>query len=67
MRYHTKEEIIRIQNDPITMKDWVYERDNYTRIQILTKYLSSRRYIFVIEAEKLKIELSNKQEHWVAV
>ena len=44
-----------------------FERDHYTRIQLLTKYLPSRRYIFVMEAEKFMIEAVNKQEFWVVV
>ena len=67
VRFHTKQEIFQIENDPITMRDWVHEWDHYTRIQLLTKYFSSRKYIFVIEAQKLSIQASNKQEFTVAV
>ena len=67
VKYHTKGEVFRIQNDPISLRDWVYECNNYTRIQVLTKYFPSRRYIFVMEAEKLAIEAANKQEFWVVV
>ena len=67
MHFHSKTEIFQIQNDPITLRDWVHECDNYTRIQLLTKYFSSRKYIFVIEAERLKVEAANKQEFTVAV
>ena len=49
------------------MKDWVFERDNYTRIQLLTKYFSSRQYIFVMEVETLRIEASNTVEFPVIV
>ena len=49
------------------MREWVHERDNYTRIQLLMKYFASRRYIFVIEAELLTIEVANKVEFWVVV
>ena len=62
-----KTEIFRIENDPITMKDWIFEHDNYTRIQVFTKYFSSRRYIFVVETQKFKIEAENKQEFQVLV
>ena len=67
VRFYTKSEIYQIQNDPITMREWVHERDQYTRIQLLTKYFTSRKYIFVIEAQKLKIEASNTQEFFVVV
>ena len=62
MKFHTKRDIFRIENDPISIRDWVYEHDHYTRIQLLTKYFESRKYIFVVEAEKLTIEAANKQE-----
>ena len=42
VKFQTKAEIFRVQNDPISMKEWIHERDNYTRIQIFTKYFSSR-------------------------
>ena len=67
MRFYTKAEVFRIENDPITLRDWVHERDYYTRIQLLTKYFSSRKYIFVIESEMLTIPASNKQEFMISV
>ena len=62
-----KMEIFQIQNDPISLKEWVFERDNYTCIQLLTKYFSSRKYIFVMECETLTIQASNKVEYPVVV
>ena len=67
VRFYTAGEIFKIQNDPITMRDWIHERDYYTRVQLLTKYLTSRTYIFVIEVAHLKVESSNTQEFTVAV
>ena len=59
--------MFQIENDPISMKDWVFEWDNYTRIQVLTKYFSSRKYIFVGESDLFTIEASNKQQFTVMV
>ena len=67
VQFYTAGEIFKIQNDPITMRDWIHERDYYTRVQLLTKYLTSRTYIFVIEVAHLKVESSNTQEFTVAV
>ena len=67
VKFETKAEIFRVQNDPISMKEWIHERDNYTRIQIFTKYFSSRKYIWLIEAQNLKICALNKQEFPVVV
>ena len=49
------------------MKDWVFECDYYTRIQVMTKYFPSRKYIFVVESQLLTIEASNKVEFPVVV
>ena len=49
------------------MKQWVHKRDNYTRIQILTRYFTNIKYIFVVESETLTIEAANKQEFVVTV
>ena len=65
--FKTKGQIFSIMNDPITMKQWVHERDLYTRIQMETKLFSSRKYIFVVEAKLLKIQLSNVVELAVMV
>ena len=67
VQFYKKTEIFQIENDPISMKDWVFERDNYTRIWVMTKYFPSRKYIFVVETETLKIETSNKMEFTVVV
>ena len=67
VKFYTKEELFGVANDPITLKDWVYECDNYTRLQLLTRYFSSRRYIFVVEADVLKIQSSNTIEYTVVV
>ena len=32
VNFKTKGAIFQIQQDPITIKDWTYETDNYTRI-----------------------------------
>ena len=45
----------------------MHERDNYTRIQMLTKYFSSRKYIFVVELENVIIEMHNKIQYPVMV
>ena len=57
--FKTKEQIFRICNDPISMKTWVYERDNYTRIQKFTKSFCNRAYIFVAEVDYFRIEGQN--------
>ena len=67
VKFFTKSEIFQIENDPITMRDWVFERDNNTRIQVLKKYFSSRKYIFVVETQMYRIEAGNKQEFQVLV
>ena len=67
MHFKSKREIFWIQNDPITIKDWVHERDYYTRIQMLTKYFSSRKYIFDVELENVVIEMHNKIQYPVMV
>ena len=67
VKFYTKSEIFQIENDPISMKDWVFECDNYTCIQVLTKYFSSRKYIFVLETEELTIEAANKQQFTVVM
>ena len=67
VKFHTKTDQFRIQNDPITMRNWIFERDHYTRIQAITKYFQSRRYIFVVETDVLRIEAENKQEFTVVV
>ena len=67
VKFYTRSQRFKIQNDPITMREWIHERDFYTRIQILTKYLTNRRYIFVIEADTLAIQASNREEFKVVV
>ena len=54
VKFHTKGEIFRIQNDPISMKEWIVERDQYTRIQMLTMFFSSKKYIFCSGSGKIK-------------
>ena len=49
------------------MKDWIFECDHYTRIQVITKYFISRKYIFVVETDVFTIQASNKQEFTVVV
>ena len=53
--FKTKGQVMRIQNDPITMKMWVHERDNYTKIQKFDTLFPSKEYIFVLEAKELPI------------
>ena len=55
VEFHTKGVIFRIENDPITMKLWVFERDHYTRIQKHTKVFPSRKYIFLLETKVLEL------------
>ena len=57
--FKTKGVIFQIKNDPITMKLWVIERDEYTRIQNKSKSFESRMYIFVMETTTLEIKLNN--------
>ena len=65
--FKTKGQIFSIQNDPITMKQWVHERDYYTRIQIETKLFGSRHYIFLLECKTIKLQVSNVVELSVMV
>ena len=67
VKFYSKTEIFQIENDPISMKDWVFERDHYTRIQVMMKYFTSRKYIFVAESQVLTIEASNKVSFTVVV
>ena len=60
--FKTKTEVFRITNDPISMKTWVYERDNYTRIQKFTKSFCNKTYIFLAEVETLSLTRGNKFE-----
>ena len=60
--FHTKEQIFKIYNDPITMRTWVFERDNYTRIQKFTKSFCNRSYIYVAEVEKVCLKGANTLE-----
>ena len=67
VEFKTKGTIFRIQNDPISIKTWVHERDNYTRIQKRTKQFDCRTYIFVVETKKLDICRGNTVEFEVMV
>ena len=67
IKFYMKTEIFQIENDPITMKEWVFEHDNYTCIQVLTKYFSSRKYIFIVKTQVLTIEASNTVKFPVVV
>ena len=49
------------------MKTWIIERDNYTQIQLFTKYFSSKKYIFIIEVEQLHVQAENLLEYEVMV
>ena len=61
MEFKTKGVIFKIKNDPITMKSWVKERDEYTRIQLFSKLLPSRQYIFVVEAKPIELDVGVKK------
>ena len=67
MEFKTKTEAFRISNDPISMKTWVFERDNYTRIQKFTKSFCNRGYIFVAEVKELCLSGINKLAFSVVV
>ena len=67
VNFKTKGQIFCIKNDPITMKQWVHERDFYTRIQLQTKLFSSRKYIFVMEAKSFLMQVTNSVELSVLV
>ena len=49
-----------ITNDPISMKAWVNERDNYTRIQKENKSFPSKKYILVLEGKQFEVSVQNK-------
>ena len=49
------------------MKVWVIERDTYTQIQHFTKYFPSKRYIFLVEVEKLQVNISPGLEYSIVV
>ena len=59
VNFKTKGAIFQIQQDPITIKDWTYERDNYTRIQRMTKYCASKKSIIVLKANEVELVGSN--------
>ena len=59
VNFKSKGEVFRIRNYPITMRKWVFERDNYTRIQKFTKSFCNRTYIFVAEVESLELTRGN--------
>ena len=67
MEFKSKGEIFRIQNDPISMKAWIKERDGYTRIQNHSKYFLDKKYIFIVEVQNLDISLANEQNNPVVV
>ena len=67
VEFKSREEILRIANDPISMKKWVYECDNYTRIQKFTKSFCNRSYIFIAEVAPLCMEGMNKIDFKVVV
>ena len=67
MEFHTKGAIFQIENDPITMKLWVFERDHYMCIQKENKIFSSRKYIFVIECRHVQLMAGNKIDKIVVV
>ena len=43
------------------------EIDQYTRIQMLTTYFSSKKYIFLVEVETLKVKSENEVQYSVVV
>ena len=67
VNFKTKGNIFQIQNDPISMKSWVKERDVYTRIQINTKSFESRMYIFVLETKMLTVSVENTMQMQIMV
>ena len=62
VEFKSSGELFRIANDPITMKTWIFERDNYTRIQKFTKSFCNRTYIFVAEVQMIALTRGNKLE-----
>ena len=67
MAFFTKGVIFQIENDPITMKLWVYERDYYTCIQKKNKVFDSKEYIFLVESRRLEISVGNKIDLCIVV
>ena len=67
MDFKTVNQAFRIANDPISMKKWVHERDNYTRIQKFTKSFCNRSYIFVAEVKELCLKGVNNLGFYVVV
>ena len=58
--FQMKGVIFRVKNDPITMRMWTNERDNYTRIQKEDKKFPSKEYIFVVETKQLEAIVGNE-------
>ena len=63
----SKKEIIDIENDPITFKCWIYERDYFTRFVRMPKRYATRDYIFLIEAVVLEIQRGNTLQYVLIV
>ena len=63
----SRSEVLHIENDPISLKTWLHERDNYTRISRMPKRFATRRYIFIIEVLVLEISRKNDVQHVLLV
>ena len=59
VQFQTKGVNFKIKNDPISMKLWVNERENYTKIQKEKKSVSSKEYILVLEVNTLHVNVQN--------
>ena len=63
----SKKQILDIENDPITFKCWIYERDYFTRFVRMPKRYATKDYIFVIEAVVVEICRGNTLQYLVIV
>ena len=63
----THNEILKIENDPITLKEWIYERDYFTRYVRMPKRYATKNYIFIIEPIVMEIARSNTLQYLIIV
>ena len=60
-------QIAKIENDPISIRTWIHERDNYTRLYRQPKRYATKKYIFVAEMIVLEISRKNLMQYCVVV
>ena len=63
----SKAQIMKIENDPVSIKSWIYERENYTRLYRQPKRYATKKYIFVMELIVFEIQRKNLLQYCVMV